>query len=109
MPNRILAVEIRAARLGYAVLESPNQLRDFGARLFTSPHDARRRVARLLRTYRPSVLVLAGAGARYPRDMQSRKAVARIGKGEAKKLGIPSVRIDAMNASPACTLWSTNE
>jgi len=48
-PNRILAVEIRAGRLGYAVLETPNQLRDFGAAWFDAPVAARSRVARLLR------------------------------------------------------------
>ena len=92
-PNRILAVEIRAARLGYAVLETPKQLCDFGALLFSTPRVARGRIARLLHRYQPAVLVLAGAGARYPRNMQSRRAIARIGKNEAKQRGIPSARI----------------
>jgi|SRR5579859_7822912 len=92
-PSRILAVEIRALRLGYAVIENSKQLVDFGALLFNSPPEARRRIARLLRTHHPSILVLPGAGARYPRDMQSRRAIARIAKDEAKKLGISSVRV----------------
>jgi hypothetical protein len=92
-PTRILAVEIRAARLGYAVFETPKQLRDFGALLFASPRTARRRMARLLHLYRPSVLVLHGVGARYPRDMQARKVTARIARDEARKLAITTARI----------------
>jgi len=88
-PNRILAVEIRAARLGYAVLEAPKQLRDFGAMLFPSSKTARRCIARLLRLYNPSVLVLHGAGSRYPRNMRSRKRTSRIARGEATKIAVP--------------------
>jgi hypothetical protein len=90
-PNRILAVEIRAARLGYAVFETPKQLQDFGAAWFASPRAARSRIARLLRLYRPSVFVLPGAGARYPRDMRVRKAIARIARDEIRKTAIPLV------------------
>jgi hypothetical protein len=92
-PNRILAVEIRAARLGYAVIESPKELRDFGAASFVSGTSARSRIARLLGLYSPSVLVLRGAGSRYPRDMQVRKAVARIVRSEARKAGVSTVRV----------------
>jgi len=86
--SRILAVEIRAARLGYAVLESTNRLGDFGAASFAIPSAARQRIARMLRLYRPSVLVLHGAGSRYPRDMRVRKSIARIAKDEAKKASV---------------------
>jgi hypothetical protein len=92
-PNRILAVEIRAARLGYAVLETPSQLRDFGGAWFPLPAASRFRFARLLRLYRPSVLVLPGAGSRYPRNMRVRKIVARIAHDEARKMGIQTYRV----------------
>jgi hypothetical protein len=92
-PNRILAVEIRAARLGYAVLEAPNQLRDFGAASFESFATARARIARLLRLYRPSILILRGGSARYPRNTGHRKAVARIARDEARKSAIPVARL----------------
>ena len=87
-PSRILAVEIRAARLGYAVFETPRQLRDFGASVFTDAPTARRRIAGLLRLYRPTVLVLHGVGSRYPRDMRTRKMIARIASDEARKVAI---------------------
>jgi hypothetical protein len=92
-PNRILAVEIRAARVGYSVLETPNQLRDFGAASFESFATARARIARLLRLYRPSILVLRGGSARYPRNTRPRKAVARIARDEARKSAIPVARL----------------
>ena len=92
-PNRILAVEIRTARLGYAVLETPKQLCDFGAAWFNSQATARLRIARLLGLYQPSVLVLRGGSARYPRNMSKRRAVARIARDEARKSAVPVARV----------------
>jgi len=91
--SRILSVEIRAARLGYAVFESAKQLGDFGAASFAAPGAARRRIARLLRLYRPTLLLLHGAGSRYPRDMRVRKSVARIVKDEARKASVPTALV----------------
>lgn len=93
IPNLILAVELRAARFGFAVLETPQQLQDFRASLFNSTGVARRRIARLLSLYQPHDTCAAGAGARYSGDMQSRRVISRIAKNEAKKLGIPWARI----------------
>ena len=92
-PSRILAVEIRAARLGYAMFETHEHLRDFGTKSFDSAETARLRLSSLLLLFRPSILVLSGAGTRYPRDMPSRKVIVRIAKGEAKKLSIPVDRV----------------
>lgn len=92
-PNRILAVEIRAGRLGYAVFETPHNLRDFGAAWFDSNVAARSRIARLLRLCRPTVLVLRGASRRYVRRSRERRAVVQIARQEAKKLAIPITRI----------------
>jgi len=49
-----------------------------------------RRIARLLRIYHPSILVLRGAGSRYPRNMKIRRAVARIARDHAKNASVPS-------------------
>jgi hypothetical protein len=91
--NRILAVEIRAARLGYAVFETPKRLCDFGAAWFETSGAARLRIARLLELCRPSILVLRGGIMRYPRNMRKRRRIARIACDEAKKFGIPIARI----------------
>jgi hypothetical protein len=87
-PNRVLAVEIRAARLGYAVFENPKQLCDFGAAWYEVPGEARQRIARLLGLLHPSVLILRGGIMRYPRNMRNRRRIARIARDEAKKFGI---------------------
>lgn len=92
-PNRILAVEIRAARLGYALLETPRKLRDFGAAWFDSSTAARIRIARLLRLCRPSVLVLRGGVMRYPRNTMTRKRISRIACDEARKGMVPVARV----------------
>jgi len=94
--HRILAVEIRAARLGYAVLETPKQLRDFGAAWFDSPAAARARIIRLLGLYRPRVLVLRGASPRYPLNKRNRRPVARIAHNEARRLAIPVAHISEL-------------
>jgi hypothetical protein len=91
--TRILAVEIRAARMGYAVIESPKELKDFGGAWFPYPKAARSRIARLLRLYGPSVLVLASAAARYPRDARVRKLITRIVRDEARKSSVPTIRV----------------
>jgi hypothetical protein len=93
IPSRILAVEIRAARLGYAVFEKPRELRNFGAAWFTSSSAARSRITRLLRLYRPSLLVLRGGVMRYPRNVPNRKRVARMAFDEARKLRVPVARV----------------
>jgi|ERR1700722_6938604 len=87
-PIRILAVEIRAARLGYAVFESPKRLLDFGAAGFDSPEAARRRIVRLFRLSHPSLLVLRSASYQLKKALV-RKSVARIVCREARKLSIP--------------------
>jgi hypothetical protein len=98
-PSRILAVEIRADRLGYAVFETPKRLCDFGAAWFEAPLAARQRIARLLRLCRPSLLVLRGGMMRYPRNTRKRRLVARIARDEAKKMAIPSVRVSELELS----------
>jgi DNA-binding XRE family transcriptional regulator len=108
-PNRILAVEIRSARLGYAVFETPRYLRDFGAAWFDSPAIARSRIARFLHFYRPSVLVLRGGNARYPRNMRMRRAAGRIARDEARKLAIPNVRVSEVEFSSVFEQYSCRD
>jgi hypothetical protein len=90
-PNRVLAVEIRAGRLGYAVFETPRQLQDFGGASLNASGAARLRIARLLKIYRPSALVLRGGKMRYPRNMRARKTISRAAEDEATKAGVSVV------------------
>jgi hypothetical protein len=90
--HRILAVEFRAGRLGYAVLESPLRLNDFGAACVLSLASARSRIARLLRIWRPTILVLRGTSFRYRFISRQRRPVVRVALDEARKAGIPVAR-----------------
>jgi len=92
-PTRILAVEIRAARLGYAVFETPRELRNFGGTWFDSPKVARANIARLFNLYRPSIVVIRGGVMRYPRNMAKRQRIARIVCDEGRKLAISIKRV----------------
>jgi len=92
-PYRILAVEVRAGRFGYAVFETTNKLLDFGASEFDSTVTARLRIARLLRLFRPSVVILRGASIRYRQKNRHRRPIVRVMRSEARKLKIPVERI----------------
>ena len=91
--NRILAVEIRAGRLGYAVFETPNRLLDFGGAWFVSSFQARSRIARLLQIFRPSVIVVGSATARGLRKTPDHRLVVRIVRSEGRKLSISVARV----------------
>jgi hypothetical protein len=104
---RILAVEIRADRLGYAVFETPKQLRDFGACWFESTATAKLRLARLLRLSRPNLLVLRGPSVRYRKRNRGRRRILRIVRREARKLSIsiasiPEARLNSFFALFGC-------
>ena len=90
--SRILAVEIRASRLGYAAFEI-HHLLDFGAAWFESSATATLRIAGLLRIFRPTVLVLRRVGLRGPRKIALWKSVARSAHSEARKLSIPVAHV----------------
>jgi hypothetical protein len=90
---RILAVEVRAGRFGYAVLETPRKLRDFGASEFDSTVTARIRIARLLRLSRPSIVILRGASVRYRQKNRHRRPIIRVVRSEARKLNISVARV----------------
>src|SRR6185437_8823707 len=86
LPSRILAVEVRSARFGYALFEKPRRLIDFGATGFDSPVTARLRIRRLLRFSHPTLLVLR----KKDRSKATpAKTIARIIRKEAKGYSVP--------------------
>jgi hypothetical protein len=63
MPKRLLALEIRASRLGFAVLEGPARLLDWGVRSFGEQNQKIRsavsdRIITLLAFHNPSAVVV---------------------------------------------------
>jgi len=86
--TRVLAVEIRADRLGYAVFESPEKLLDFGGVWFDSAAAARSRILRLLGRVCPTLIVLRRVRPHGPRRMAAWRSINRIVRNEAKKRSI---------------------
>lgn len=86
--SRILVVDIRSLRFGYAAFEGPDRLLGFGASEFDSPENARARVAAHLKTFRPSVLVLRRVRPRSTRKRPVWNAVVRAARAEAKRFSV---------------------
>lgn len=88
--GRVLAVDIRADRIGYAAFETPDRLLDYGTSRFEAGKTGRARMEFLLRALAPSVIVL-----RRPRTRSTRKRPRwtmnlHVIEGEAKRLGVPA-------------------
>ena len=91
----LFAAEIRADRLGYAVFELPQKFIDFGAASFDSPVTAKPRITRLLRIFRPSLLILRKPDARRRQQALASRMVAKAARSESRRLAIPIVYVSA--------------
>jgi hypothetical protein len=86
--GNIIAMDIRADRIGYAAFETPGQLLDYGTSRFDSGGTGFARVEFLFRALAPSVLVLRRPRTRSTRRRPRWMLNLRLIEGEAKKLGI---------------------
>lgn len=85
-PTRVLALDIRARRLGYVVLEGPESILDFGVRSVAPssraadhPAVAARKAVRLALYFRPDMVLVRGNGRRSRRNrVAARDAFAAI-------------------------------
>jgi hypothetical protein len=96
--SRILAIDLRESRFGYAALEMPGKLLDFGVATFNSPEEACRRLAILVRVFRPSVLVLdrgTGHGRRNKRRIRSILRMMRI-QGQQASVSVAMISKKAL-------------
>jgi hypothetical protein len=87
--GRILAIDVRADRIGYAAFETPRQLLDYGTSRFNSGNTGRARAEFLLRALTPSLLVLRRSRTQSTRRRPRWTVNRRIIEGEAKRLGVP--------------------
>ena len=87
--NRILVLDLRADRIGYAVIEASNRLLDYGATQFDSPGAAKARVSFLLRIFHPSVAVLRQVRLRSTRKNTRWTCGLRIIRAELRKFSMP--------------------
>src|SRR5579863_1216724 len=92
-PSRVLAVDIRSRRFGYAVLEMPERLLDSGTTRCSSPEIATIRIASLCEMFRPSLLVLHSEAARHGRKYPKAVAVRRALRSDAARRCIPLVTL----------------
>jgi hypothetical protein len=73
----ILAVDARPIRFGYAAFEGPTRLIDFGVRRWVSPQQASARIAALLASTRPRIIVLRKISTHSSRNRLRTKNVIR--------------------------------
>jgi hypothetical protein len=87
--SRILVLDLRADRIGYAVFEAPNHLLDYGASQFDSPEAAKARAGTLLQTFHPSVAVLRRVRSRSTRKRSHWMYAHRLIRTEARRFRVP--------------------
>jgi hypothetical protein len=93
--SRLLAVDLRTRRLGYAVFQTPNRLLDFGISQFDSPATAAVRVRVILKAFRPAVVIFDAGPTRGPRNKTRTALVRQAIRREASKMSIPATVLPA--------------
>jgi RNase H-fold protein (predicted Holliday junction resolvase) len=86
--RRILALDVRSHRIGYAVFEPPDRLLDFGVTRFKASQTAVPRIASLIRKLRPSVLVLRKLARNSSRNRPGTQTILRSTRNMAKHFSI---------------------
>jgi hypothetical protein len=98
--RRLLALEIRTKKLGFAVLESPTRLLDWGMRSFGEEHPSFRvtvsdRIATLLAFHRPVAVVARLRKCQSPSANRRVRAILSAVREETKR---HSIRFRVVNA-----------
>jgi RNase H-fold protein (predicted Holliday junction resolvase) len=78
--QRILGLDVRSRRIGYAVFEHPTRLVDFGVTRFKSNDAAVVRLATLIRNTQPDVLVLLKISSKSSRNRHGTRAIQRAAR-----------------------------
>jgi hypothetical protein len=102
IPKRLLALEIRASRLGFAVFEGPTKLLDWGVRSFDNDHKTLRssvsdRISVLLTFYEPLALVMRG---RICNSASHRRTLAKI---------VSAIRVESRRNSTRFIVLTTRQ
>jgi hypothetical protein len=87
--RRILAVDIRVSRFGYAVFETPAHLLETRGTRFASPESAAARLAALCKMFRPSLIVFRKESTRRGRSYPRANTVRRALHSEAARQLVP--------------------
>jgi hypothetical protein len=87
---RILSLEIRHRRFGFAVLERvPRRLLDTGVRTYTTAGTFKERIEPLLSVFSPSVIVVRRPGHKNPNHLSGVQSILRAVRAEAVRRSIP--------------------
>jgi hypothetical protein len=86
---RVIALDIRPQRIGYTVFEGPSRLLDWGVKRIRQKKTDR--IMFLLKTFRPSVLVLRRITRNSRRDLPAVREMIRTVRHQARSLSIPSL------------------
>jgi hypothetical protein len=102
IPKRLLALEIRASRIGFAVFEGPTRLLDWGTRSFENDHKKLRssvsdRIRVLLAFYEPFALVIRG---RICHSTVHKRTLSKI---------VSSIRVESRQHSTRFIVLKTRE
>jgi hypothetical protein len=92
--NRILALDVRPHKLGFAIIEDPARLLDGGITRFDSPNAGVRRVTALIARFDPAVVVLRKIGRRSTRNRSLTRDVLRLVRRQARHSSIKVALVD---------------
>jgi hypothetical protein len=76
--HRVLVVDVRPHRIGFAVIETPVRLLDFGITRAKSPDAGLRRVTALIRRFGPAIVVLRKLDRRSTRSQPLTRSLLRL-------------------------------
>ena len=93
--HRVLALDVRPHRLGYAIFEAPARLIDFGVTRFDSSDAGLRRVTALGGRYCPAAVVLRKIAKWSTRNHPITRAVVRLISRQARQSAIEVVVVSA--------------
>lgn len=93
MNSRIVAIELRYRRFGFAAMEVPKELLDAGVRTFRSPAQIAGVLRPLIKLFAPSVIVIKIANHNDKRYRRGMASIVRCICGEAATRSIPIAHV----------------
>jgi hypothetical protein len=93
MNSRIVAIELRYRRFGFAAMEVPKELLDVGVRTFRSPAHIAGVLRPLIKLFTPSVIIIKIADHNDKRYRRGMASIVRCMCSEAATRSIPIARV----------------
>ena len=95
--DRLLALEIRSRKFGFAVFDAPPRLLEWGVRHYTGRDILKRRIAFLLELYVPTTVVLRRRDIRAPETRRVFAAAVRTIRAESRRLSIEVLSLNTLD------------